>query len=62
MLAGKVRALFQGRFNVSHEDIRQAAYPALRHRIILNLRGEAEGVDADDIIEDILAGVPTKVK
>ncbi len=58
--SGKVRALLQGRYNVSLEDIREVAKPALRHRIILNLRGEAEGIDADDIIEDMLKGVPEK--
>ena len=62
VLAGKVRALFQGRYNASMEDIRAAAKPALRHRIILNLRGEAEGIDSDEIIEDILNGVPEKVR
>ncbi len=34
----------------------------MRHRIILNLRGEAEGIDADDIIEDMVKGVPEKVR
>ena len=58
--AAKVWALLKGRYNVSREDIREVAKPALRHRIILNLRGEAEGIDADDIIEDILEGVPEK--
>ncbi|MBW2085004.1 MAG: MoxR family ATPase [Deltaproteobacteria bacterium] len=62
VLAGKVRALFQGRYNASLEDIRAAAKPALRHRIILNLRGEAEGINEDDIIDDILNGVPEKVR
>ena len=61
VMAGKVWALVQGRYNVSFEDIREVAKPALRHRIILNLRGEAEGIDADDIIEDILEGVPERV-
>ncbi len=60
VMAGKVWALVQGRYNVSFEDIREVAKPALRHRIILNLRGEAEGIDPDDIIEDILQGVPCK--
>jgi MoxR-like ATPase len=59
--AGKVWALLQGRYNVSLEDIREVAKPALRHRIILNLMGEAEGIDPDDIIGDIVKGVPEKV-
>ena len=61
VMAGKVRALIQGRYNVSFEDIREVAKAALRHRIILNLRGEAEGIDADDIIEGILEKVPERV-
>ncbi|MFC1892078.1 AAA family ATPase [Thermodesulfobacteriota bacterium] len=54
VLAGKVRALINGRYNVAFEDIKEVAVPALRHRIILNLRGEAEGIDPDNIIEDIV--------
>lgn len=54
ILAGKVSALIDGRYNVSQEDIRQVAKPALRHRIVLNIRGETEGLDADDLVEEIL--------
>jgi MoxR-like ATPase len=50
VLAGKVRALSQGRFNVAIEDIRLLAMPALRHRLILNFEGEAEGADPDDVL------------
>ena len=60
--AGKVSALLNGRYNVSLEDIREMARPALRHRIIMNLRAEAEGIDADEIIQDILKGVPERVR
>jgi MoxR-like ATPase len=62
VMAGKVTALLEGRYNACLDDIRTVAKPALRHRIILNLRGEAEGIDVDDIIEDILNGVPEKVR
>lgn len=58
VLAGKVRALFQGRFQVSLEDIRAVALPCLRHRLILNFEGEAEGVDSADLIRDILTHLP----
>jgi len=58
ILAGKVRALAQGRFNVSFEDIQTAALPALRHRLILNFEAEAEGVTTDHIIAQILQDVP----
>ena len=57
ILAGKVSALLNGRFNVSFDDIREVAKPALRHRIILNLKGEAEGVDPDNIVDRILDAV-----
>lgn len=62
VMGGKVRALLEGRYNAAIEDIKAVAKPALRHRIILNLRGEAEGIDTDDIIEDIVGGVPEKVR
>jgi len=58
ILAGKVRALAQGRFNVSFEDIQAAALPALRHRLILNFEAEAEGITTDHIIAQILRDVP----
>src|SRR6266704_3358962 len=50
VLGAKVRAISEGRFNVSVEDLRATALPALRHRLILNFEGEAEGVDVDDLI------------
>jgi MoxR-like ATPase len=51
ILAGKVRALSQGRVNVAVEDLRSLALPALRHRLILNFEGEAEGTAPDDILQ-----------
>lgn len=54
VLAGKVRALLDGRFNVSFDDIKRVAKPALRHRIILNFEGEAERISTDAIVDDIL--------
>ena len=50
VLGAKVRALSQGRYNVSAEDIGEMAAPALRHRIILNFEGEAEGIDTDKLV------------
>jgi MoxR-like ATPase len=50
VLGAKVRAISEARFNVSVEDLRATALPALRHRLILNFEGEAEGVDVDDLI------------
>jgi MoxR-like ATPase len=58
MLAGKVRALAQGRFNVSFDDIEAVAAAALRHRLILNFEAEAEGITTDHIITQVLKDVP----
>jgi len=58
ILAGKVRALTQGRFNVSFDDIEAVAAPALRHRLILNFEAEAEGITTDHIIAQVLRDVP----
>jgi MoxR-like ATPase len=58
LLAGKVRALTDGRFNVSYDDIEAVAAPALRHRLILNFEAEAEGITTDHIIGQILRDVP----
>ncbi len=58
LLAGKVRALTDGRFNVSYDDIQAVAPAALRHRLILNFEAEAEGVTTDHIIGQILTDVP----
>ncbi len=61
ILAAKIRALLQGRYAVSIDDVRQVARPALRHRILLNFEGEAEGVDPDAIVSDILERVKEAV-
>jgi MoxR-like ATPase len=58
MLAGKVRALINGRFNVSFDDVQAVAPHALRHRLILNFEAEAEGITTDHIITQVLQDVP----
>jgi MoxR-like ATPase len=58
LLAAKVRALTQGRFNASFEDIQAVVLPTLRHRCILNFEAEAEGVTTDIVISQILRDVP----
>jgi MoxR-like ATPase len=58
LLGGKVRALTEGRFNVSFDDIEAVAATALRHRLILNFEAEAEGITTDHIIAQILKDVP----
>ena len=55
ILAAKIRALLEGRYAVAIDDIRHVASPALRHRLILNFEGEAEGVESDAIIAEILS-------
>jgi MoxR-like ATPase len=57
ILAAKIRAILDHRYHVSREDLRACAHPALRHRLILNFEGQAENVQADDIIDDILRSV-----
>jgi len=61
-LASKVRALLDGRFHVSFKDIKEVAVPAMRHRVILNFEGEAEGITTDMVLEKIVADVPTTVE
>ncbi len=54
MQAARILALTEGRYNVSYEDVRAAAKPALRHRLFLNFEGIAEGKTVDGIIEALL--------
>ncbi len=61
ILGAKVRALAEGRYNVSIDDLRILAAPALRHRIILNFEGEAEGVDVDRLVGDIVEAAESRV-
>jgi len=59
VLSGKVRAMLDERYHVSFSDIRSSVLPALRHRILLNFEGQAEGVTTDDILTQILEKVST---
>jgi MoxR-like ATPase len=59
ILAGKIMALLDGRFNVAFADLKLAALPALRHRIILNFEAQAEGVSPDDIIRQVIETIKT---
>jgi MoxR-like ATPase len=60
VLAGKVRALLEGRYNVSFEDIRTAYLPALRHRILLNFEAQAENIPSDQVLGQILKDIKEK--
>ena len=53
----KVRALLEGRFNVSIEDLRAVAYPVLRHRLVLNFDGMADNIAPEGLIDTIIAEV-----
>ncbi|HLS27202.1 MAG TPA: MoxR family ATPase [Opitutales bacterium] len=57
ILAGKARALLEGRYNVAIEDVRALALPVLRHRVITNFHAEAEGIRSEDIIRELLEGI-----
>jgi MoxR-like ATPase len=59
LLAARIRSLFQGRKTPSIDDVRAVAPQALRHRVILNFEGEAEGVAIDKVLAQVLAGVAT---
>ena len=61
VLGAKVKALAEGRYNVSVDDLKQLAAPALRHRVILNFEGEAEGIDVDALIAQIVDTAATTV-
>ncbi len=58
VLGAKVNALLEGRYNVAFEDVQAVAHPALRHRILLNFEGQAEGILPDDVITDLIERVP----
>ena len=60
VIGGQVRALLEGRYNLSVDDLHAVAYPALRHRLILNFEAQAEGVTADWIIGQLLEAVESQ--
>ena len=59
VLAAKVRALLQGRYHVTVDDIQALAHPVLRHRIVPTFNAEAEGITVNHIIDKLLQDVPT---
>ena len=60
VLAGKINAVNRGQAFVSIDDIRAAALPALRHRILLNFEGEADEVNTDTIVDELIGTVATE--
>jgi len=59
IMTAKVRALLEGRYNVSMEDVQNVAFPALRHRLILNFDGLADGITPENLIETIIEETET---
>ena len=59
-LASKMRALLEGRYNVSFEDVRRSYLAAMRHRVIVNFEAQAEGVESDRVLLELLEKVPEK--
>jgi MoxR-like ATPase len=62
VLASKVRALLAGRYNVSLEDVKNCYMPALRHRVLLNFEAQAEGMESDKLLKQMLDGTPETMK
>jgi MoxR-like ATPase len=60
VLGGKIQALTHGRAFVSIDDIRRVALPALRHRLLLNFEGDADEINTDAIVNELIASVPTE--
>jgi MoxR-like ATPase len=62
VLAAKVRALLQGRYNVSFEDVRSTYIPAMRHRVLLNFEAQAENIPSDQVLAQIVNEVKEKAQ
>ena len=58
VLGAKLTALLAGRYNVGFEDVAQVAFAALRHRLLLNFEGQAEGISTDKVIADLIQHIP----
>jgi MoxR-like ATPase len=58
-LGAKLNALLDGRFNTAFSDVQKVYLPAMRHRVLLNFEGEAEGVSTDDVLNEIMQSTPT---
>ena len=53
-LAAKARALMQGRYHVTHEDVASLALPVMRHRVLTNYFAESDGIDTDKVLTDLV--------
>jgi MoxR-like ATPase len=62
ILAAKIRALLENRYNVAVEDINRVALPALRHRVLLNYEAEADGIGAENVVQQVTESVAANLK
>jgi MoxR-like ATPase len=60
LLGGKARAMLNGRFYVTTDDVKAVAHPVLRHRVITNFNAESTGITSDKVIDRLLAEVPAR--
>ena len=58
ILGAKAKALTEGRYHVSFDDVKAMTHPVLRHRILLNFRAESEGVSSDALVDELIRTVP----
>jgi MoxR-like ATPase len=58
ILGGKAKAVLHGRLHVTTEDIREVAYPVLRHRLMTTFNADSEGIDTDEVIRRLISAVP----
>ena len=62
ILGAKARAILEGRFHVTTEDVKAVAYPVLRHRLVTTFKADSEGLKPDDVIEQLIATVPVELQ
>jgi MoxR-like ATPase len=60
LLGAKARAVLQGRFFATTDDVKAVAHPVLRHRVITNFNAESAGISSDKVIDRLLAEVPER--
>ena len=58
-LGAKLQAMLDGRYNASFSDVQKVYLPAMRHRVLLNFEGEAEGISVDDVLRELIERTPT---
>ena len=61
MLGAKARAILEGRFHVTTDDVKAVAHPVLRHRLVTTFQADSEGISTDDVISMLLKKVPVEL-